>query len=79
MESMHEKGMSDDPRYSQMKGMGMRSGGHAGMGPPPSPMDQHSQGTVSLLPCHSQTWEVLTPFSLQGLLQMDLGRPQMVE
>lgn len=46
MESMHEKGMSDDPRYNQMKGMGMRSGAHAGMGPPPSPMDQHSQGTV---------------------------------
>lgn len=50
MESMHEKGMSEDPRYSQMKGMGMRSGGHAGMGPPPSPMDQHSQGTVLTLP-----------------------------
>lgn len=42
---MHEKGMPDDPRYSQMKGMGMRQGGHSGMGPPPSPMDQHSQGT----------------------------------
>lgn len=37
MESMHEKGMSDDPRYTQMKGMGMRSGGHAGMGPPAKP------------------------------------------
>lgn len=49
MESMHEKGMSDDPRYTQMKGMGMRSGGHAGMGPPPSPMDQHSQGYPSPL------------------------------
>lgn len=47
MESMHEKGMSDDPRYNQMKGMGLRPGGHAGMGPPPSPMDQHSQGIVS--------------------------------
>lgn len=45
---MHEKGMPDDPRY-QMKGMGMRPGGHAGMGPPPSPMDQHSQGSIS---CH---------------------------
>lgn len=44
MDSMHEKGIADDPRYSQMKGMGMRPGGHAGMGPPPSPMDQHSQG-----------------------------------
>lgn len=44
MEPMHEKGMPDDPRYGQMKGMGMRPGGHSGMGPPPSPMDQHSQG-----------------------------------
>lgn len=43
---MHEKGMPDDPRYNQMKGMGMRSGAHTGMAPPPSPMDQHSQGTV---------------------------------
>ncbi|KYO40319.1 hypothetical protein Y1Q_0008999 [Alligator mississippiensis] len=49
MDSMHEKGLSDDPRYSQMKGMGMRPGGHAGMGPPPSPMDQHSQGYPSPL------------------------------
>ncbi|RLV76487.1 hypothetical protein DV515_00016926, partial [Chloebia gouldiae] len=46
---MHEKGMSEDPRYGQMKGMGMRPGGHAGMGPPPSPMDQHSQGYPSPL------------------------------
>lgn len=45
MEGMHEKGMPDDPRYGQMKGMGMRPGGHSGMGPPPSPLDQHSQGT----------------------------------
>ncbi|XP_009694106.1 PREDICTED: transcription activator BRG1-like, partial [Cariama cristata] len=49
MDSMHEKGITDDPRYSQMKGMGMRPGGHAGMGPPPSPMDQHSQGYPSPL------------------------------
>lgn len=47
MEAMHEKGMADDPRYGQMKGMGMRPGGHSGMGPPPSPMDQHSQGNTS--------------------------------
>lgn len=47
MEGMHEKGMSDDPRYGPMKSMGMRAGGgHIGMGPPPSPMDQHSQGTI---------------------------------
>lgn len=44
MDSLHEKGISEDPRYGQMKGMGMRAGGHTGMGPPPSPMDQHSQG-----------------------------------
>ncbi|XP_051995895.1 transcription activator BRG1-like [Xyrauchen texanus] len=49
MEGMHEKGMPDDQRYNQMKGMGMRQGGHAGMGPPPSPMDQHSQGYPSPL------------------------------
>uniref|UniRef100_A0A674G6T2 SWI/SNF related, matrix associated, actin dependent regulator of chromatin, subfamily a, member 4 n=1 Tax=Taeniopygia guttata TaxID=59729 RepID=A0A674G6T2_TAEGU len=49
LEAMHEKGMSEDPRYGQMKGMGMRPGGHAGMGPPPSPMDQHSQGYPSPL------------------------------
>merc|ERR1719354_1354567 len=46
---MHEKGMPDDPRYGQMKGMGMRPGAHSGMGPPPSPMDQHSQGYPSPL------------------------------
>ncbi|XP_030921521.1 transcription activator BRG1, partial [Geospiza fortis] len=44
LDAMHEKGIPEDPRYGQMKGMGMRPGGHAGMGPPPSPMDQHSQG-----------------------------------
>uniref|UniRef100_A0A8C5P8Q5 SWI/SNF related BAF chromatin remodeling complex subunit ATPase 4 n=1 Tax=Leptobrachium leishanense TaxID=445787 RepID=A0A8C5P8Q5_9ANUR len=49
MESMHEKTMPEDTRYNQMKGMGMRAGGHSGMGPPPSPMDQHSQGYPSPL------------------------------
>lgn len=44
MEGMLEKGIPEDQRYGQMKGMGMRQGGHSGMGPPPSPMDQHSQG-----------------------------------
>lgn len=48
MDSIHEKGISEDPRYSQMKGMGIRAGAHTGMGPPPSPMDQHSQGTSIL-------------------------------
>ncbi|XP_060711240.1 SWI/SNF related, matrix associated, actin dependent regulator of chromatin, subfamily a, member 4a isoform X5 [Hemiscyllium ocellatum] len=51
MESMHEKVMPDDPRYSQMKSISMRSGGHSGMAPPPSPMDQHSQGYPSPLGC----------------------------
>uniref|UniRef100_A0A4W5NWX4 SWI/SNF related BAF chromatin remodeling complex subunit ATPase 4 n=1 Tax=Hucho hucho TaxID=62062 RepID=A0A4W5NWX4_9TELE len=42
---MHEKGMSEESRFAQMKGMPMRQGTHSGMGPPPSPMDQHSQGS----------------------------------
>ncbi|KAL0192939.1 hypothetical protein M9458_011235, partial [Cirrhinus mrigala] len=42
MEGMHEKGMGDDMHYGQMKGVSMRSL-HSGMGPPQSPMDQHSQ------------------------------------
>uniref|UniRef100_A0AAZ3NV34 Transcription activator BRG1 n=1 Tax=Oncorhynchus tshawytscha TaxID=74940 RepID=A0AAZ3NV34_ONCTS len=46
---MHEKGMSEESRFAQMKGMPMRQGGHSGMGPPPSPMDQHSQGYHSPL------------------------------
>ncbi|KAL6465562.1 hypothetical protein MHYP_G00256950 [Metynnis hypsauchen] len=46
MEGMHEKGMGDDVHYGQMKGVGMRSL-HSGMGPPQSPMDQHSQGYMS--------------------------------
>lgn len=50
MEGMHEKAIPEDQRYGQMKGMGMRQGGHSGMGPPPSPMDQHSQG-IYLLFC----------------------------
>ncbi|XP_038834678.1 transcription activator BRG1 isoform X1 [Salvelinus namaycush] len=44
---IHEKGMSEESRFAQMKGM--RQGGHSGMGPPPSPMDQHSQGYHSPL------------------------------
>lgn len=47
MEAMHEKSMSEDSRFSQMKGLSMRQGGHSGMGPPPSPLDQHSQGSHS--------------------------------
>ncbi|XP_042580529.1 probable global transcription activator SNF2L2 isoform X2 [Cyprinus carpio] len=46
MEGMHEKGMGDDMHFGQMKGVGMRSL-HSGMGPPQSPMDQHSQGYMS--------------------------------
>ncbi|RXN34108.1 putative global transcription activator SNF2L2 isoform X1 [Labeo rohita] len=46
MEGMHEKGLGDDMHYGQMKGVGMRSL-HSGMGPPQSPMDQHSQGYMS--------------------------------
>ncbi|XP_072521061.1 probable global transcription activator SNF2L2 isoform X2 [Salminus brasiliensis] len=46
MEGMHDKGMGEDIHYGQMKGVGMRSL-HSGMGPPQSPMDQHSQGYMS--------------------------------
>lgn len=58
---MHEKGIPEDQRYAQMKGMGMRQGGHSGMGPPPSPMDQHSQGMhfkpyVCLMSPHSKMY-----------------------
>lgn len=49
MEGMHEKAMADDIHYGQMKGVGMRSL-HSGMGPPQSPMDQHSQGTITYNP-----------------------------
>ncbi|XP_076856974.1 putative global transcription activator SNF2L2 isoform X2 [Brachyhypopomus gauderio] len=46
LDGMHEKGMGEDLHYGQMKGVGMRSL-HSGMGPPQSPMDQHSQGYLS--------------------------------
>ncbi|XP_068177822.1 transcription activator BRG1 isoform X9 [Antennarius striatus] len=46
---MHEKSLSEDSRFSQIKGLSMRQGGHSGMGPPPSPLDQHSQGYHSPL------------------------------
>ena len=45
MEGMHDKTMVDELHYGQMKGVGMRSL-HSGMGPPRSPMDQHSQGKL---------------------------------
>lgn len=44
MEGMHEKGpMGEEMHFGQMKNVGMRTL-HSGMGPPQSPMDQHSQG-----------------------------------
>ncbi|XP_058230927.1 probable global transcription activator SNF2L2 [Hemibagrus wyckioides] len=46
LEGMHEKGMGEEMHYGQIKGVGMRSL-HSGMGPPQSPMDQHSQGYMS--------------------------------
>nr|AAI55671.1 smarca4 protein [Xenopus tropicalis] len=49
MDSIHDKAIPEDPRYNQMKGMSMRPAAHSGMGPPPSPMDQHSQGYPSPL------------------------------
>lgn len=44
MEGLHEKSLGEESRLSQMKGLSVRQGGHSGMGPPPSPLDQHSQG-----------------------------------
>lgn len=46
MEGMNDKTMADAMHFGHMKGVGMRSL-HSGMGPPQSPLDQHSQG-VSL-------------------------------
>ncbi len=47
MEGMNDKTMADAMHYGHMKGVGMRSL-HSGMGPPQSPMDQHSQGILFL-------------------------------
>lgn len=46
MESIHDKGMPDEIHCATMKSSNMRPP-HAGMGPPQSPMDQHSQGYMS--------------------------------
>ncbi|KAM9360220.1 putative global transcription activator SNF2L2 [Symphorus nematophorus] len=46
MEGMNDKTMADAMHFGHMKGVGMRSL-HSGMGPPQSPMDQHSQGYIS--------------------------------
>lgn len=40
---MTEKSMAEAMHFGHMKGVGMRTL-HSGMGPPQSPMDQHSQG-----------------------------------
>uniref|UniRef100_A0A8C6L8T4 SWI/SNF related BAF chromatin remodeling complex subunit ATPase 2 n=1 Tax=Nothobranchius furzeri TaxID=105023 RepID=A0A8C6L8T4_NOTFU len=44
--TMNDKTMADTMHFGHMKGVGMRSL-HSGMGPPQSPMDQHSQGYMS--------------------------------
>ncbi|KAL0979957.1 hypothetical protein UPYG_G00192090 [Umbra pygmaea] len=47
LEGLHDKGMAEDMSYGQVKGVGMRTL-HSGMGPPQSPLDQHSnQGYLS--------------------------------
>lgn len=46
IDGMHDKGIVEDLHCSSMKGTGMRPP-HPGMGPPQSPMDQHSQGYMS--------------------------------
>lgn len=48
MEGMNDKTMADAMHFGHMKGVGMRSL-HSGMGPPQSPMDQHSQGIYLFL------------------------------
>lgn len=46
---MTEKSMADAVHFGHMKGVvGMRTL-HSGMGPPQSPMDQHSQGVFFCL------------------------------
>ncbi|CAL8273596.1 unnamed protein product [Gadus morhua 'NCC'] len=49
IEGVHEKSGAEEGRFTQMKGGSLRQGGHSGMGPPPSPLDQHSQGYQSPL------------------------------
>uniref|UniRef100_A0A4W3HVD4 SWI/SNF related, matrix associated, actin dependent regulator of chromatin, subfamily a, member 2 n=1 Tax=Callorhinchus milii TaxID=7868 RepID=A0A4W3HVD4_CALMI len=66
MDAMHDKGMAEEMHYGQMKGMGMRPA-HAGMGPPQSPMDQHSQGYMSPHPSPMSVPEhVPSPLSAGG-------------
>lgn len=50
MDGINDKTMADamPMHYGHMKGVGMRSL-HSGMGPPQSPMDQHSQGILLFL------------------------------
>lgn len=42
---MNDKTMADAMHFGHMKNVGIRSL-HSGMGPPQSPMDQHSQGIL---------------------------------
>ncbi|XP_037536783.1 probable global transcription activator SNF2L2 [Nematolebias whitei] len=44
--TLNDKTMAEAMHFGHMKGVGMRSL-HSGMGPPQSPMDQHSQGYMS--------------------------------
>uniref|UniRef100_H2USK7 SWI/SNF related BAF chromatin remodeling complex subunit ATPase 2 n=1 Tax=Takifugu rubripes TaxID=31033 RepID=H2USK7_TAKRU len=46
MEGMNDKTMADAIHFGHMKNVGIRTL-HSGMGPPQSPMDQHSQGYMS--------------------------------
>uniref|UniRef100_A0A673NPD2 Probable global transcription activator SNF2L2 n=1 Tax=Sinocyclocheilus rhinocerous TaxID=307959 RepID=A0A673NPD2_9TELE len=82
MEGMHEKGMGDDMHFGQMKGVGMRSL-HSGMGPPQSPMNQHSQGTITYCPMSgggptppqmSQGQSPMMPMDPQGMGQQARGQ-----
>ncbi|KAJ1207014.1 hypothetical protein NDU88_002407 [Pleurodeles waltl] len=46
IDGMHEKAMAEEMHCASMKSTSMRPP-HPGMGPPQSPMDQHSQGYMS--------------------------------
>jgi len=50
--------VGEEGRFSQMKGVAVRQGGPSGMAPPPSPLDQHSQGTRNM----SGHWLVRSPW-----------------
>ena len=51
IEGVHEKSGAEEGRFTQMKGGSLRQGGHSGMGPPPSPLDEKVE-SQSIPPTH---------------------------